>query len=279
MGASDDTDTRHHSHVGAARRRHRRRLAVARGGSRRPPDQAVRERARGRRPLVPARARARSPAFSARTEPARRRRCGCCSGSCDRRPARRSSSGARTAKHRDPARRVGAVLEAADFHPGRSGREHLITLALAARLPVSRVDEVLDVVELDARSAPPRRTYSLGMRQRLGLAAALLRDPELLILDEPANGLDPEGVHWLRDVHARFRRGRQDRPRLEPRPRRGGADRRPRRDHRQGPAGHDRRARRADRAHDRRRPGPRAGDSGAAAAARGRRLRGDGARR
>ena len=101
-------------------------------------------------------------------------------------------------KHRDPARRVGAVLEAADFHPGRSGREHLITLALAARLPVSRVDEVLEVVGLTQAARRLVKTYSLGMRQRLGLAAALLGDPALLILDEPANGLDPEGVHWLR---------------------------------------------------------------------------------
>jgi ABC-2 type transport system ATP-binding protein len=106
--------------------------------------------------------------------------------------------GRRYREHPDPARRVGAVLESADFHPGRSGREHLITLALAASLPVSRVDEVLGLVELTDAARRRVGSYSLGMRQRLGLAAALLRDPELLILDEPANGLDPEGVHWLR---------------------------------------------------------------------------------
>jgi ABC-2 type transport system ATP-binding protein len=106
--------------------------------------------------------------------------------------------GRRYREHPEPARRVGAVLESEGFHPGRSGREHLMTLALAASLPAGRVDAVLDLVDL--RSAARRRvgTYSLGMRQRLGLAAAVLRDPELLILDEPANGLDPEGVHWLR---------------------------------------------------------------------------------
>jgi ABC-2 type transport system ATP-binding protein len=95
-------------------------------------------------------------------------------------------------------RRVGAVLESTDFHPARSGRDHLRTLTLAAGLPLTRVEEVLELVELTGAAERRVRTYSLGMRQRLGLAAALLGDPELLILDEPANGLDPAGVRWLR---------------------------------------------------------------------------------
>jgi ABC-2 type transport system ATP-binding protein len=97
-----------------------------------------------------------------------------------------------------PIRRVGAVLESSDFHPARSGRDHLRALALAAGLPLGRVEEVLALVELSGAARRRVRTYSLGMRQRLGLAAALLGDPELLILDEPANGLDPAGVRWLR---------------------------------------------------------------------------------
>jgi ABC-2 type transport system ATP-binding protein len=112
--------------------------------------------------------------------------------------------GRRYRDHPDPARRVGAVLEAADFHPGRSGREHLISLALAADLPIARADEVLELVELTHAARRRVGSYSLGMRQRLGLAAALLRDPELLILDEPGNGLDPEGVHWLRTFMRSF---------------------------------------------------------------------------
>jgi ABC-2 type transport system ATP-binding protein len=106
--------------------------------------------------------------------------------------------GCRYRELEQPIRRVGAVLESTDYHPSRSGRDHLRMLALAAELPSSRVEEVLELVQLTTAASRRVRTYSLGMRQRLGLAAALLGDPELLILDEPANGLDPAGVRWLR---------------------------------------------------------------------------------
>ncbi len=99
-----------------------------------------------------------------------------------------------------PLHRVGAVLEASEVHPGRSGRNHLRVLAAAARVPPSRVDEVLTLVELTAAAKRRVKGYSLGMRQRLGLACALLGDPEVLVLDEPANGLDPAGIRWLRDL-------------------------------------------------------------------------------
>jgi len=104
----------------------------------------------------------------------------------------------------EPARLIGAVLESNDFHPGRSGRDHLRALAAASKIPPRRIDEVLAQVELQGAADRRVRTYSLGMRQRLGLATALLGDPELLVLDEPANGLDPAGVHWLRGFLRRF---------------------------------------------------------------------------
>jgi ABC-2 type transport system ATP-binding protein len=99
-----------------------------------------------------------------------------------------------------PSRRVGAVLEDASFHPGRSGRNHLRVLAAAGQHPDARVDEVLTVVGLADAADRLVKGYSLGMRQRLALAAALLGDPEVLVLDEPANGLDPPGIRWLRDL-------------------------------------------------------------------------------
>ncbi len=107
-------------------------------------------------------------------------------------------SGARYHDLPAPMKKVGAALEATNFHPGRSGRDHLRVLATAAGIPLGRVDELLELTGIPAAARQRAGSYSMGMRQRLGLAAALLGDPEVLILDEPANGLDPEGIRWLR---------------------------------------------------------------------------------
>jgi ABC-2 type transport system ATP-binding protein len=100
----------------------------------------------------------------------------------------------------EPLHTVGAVLEASSFHPGRTARAHLKIQALAAEADPSRIADVLNLVGLAGDADRRIGGFSLGMRQRLGLATALLADPEVLILDEPANGLDPEGVRWLRDL-------------------------------------------------------------------------------
>jgi ABC-2 type transport system ATP-binding protein len=99
-----------------------------------------------------------------------------------------------------PLYEVGALLDAGYVHPGRSGRNHLRWLAASNGLPAARVDEVLALVGLTEVARRKVRGYSLGMRQRLGLAGVLLGDPHTVILDEPANGLDPEGIRWIRDV-------------------------------------------------------------------------------
>ena len=99
-----------------------------------------------------------------------------------------------------PMREVGALLEAKAFHPGRTARAHLAALAASNAIAASRVDEVLGMVGLAGAARKRAGKFSLGMGQRLGIAAALLGDPPVLLLDEPVNGLDPAGIHWIRDL-------------------------------------------------------------------------------
>jgi ABC-2 type transport system ATP-binding protein len=109
-------------------------------------------------------------------------------------------AGRRYADLRDPLRTVGALIDANSFHPGRTGRNALRAVARPGRIADARVDEVMDLVDLTAVAGRRVGTYSLGMRQRLALGVALLGEPGLLVLDEPANGLDPDGVRWLRSL-------------------------------------------------------------------------------
>ena len=158
--------------------------------------------------------------------------------------ARDGQRQARTATIPAPLHEVGALLEARSVHTGRSAYNHLLALAQTHGIPRRRVDEVIDLVGLHEVAKKRAGTFSLGMGQRLGIAAALLGDPQTVMLDEPVNGLDPEGIHWIRNLLRGPRRGGPHGLRLLAPDERDGADRRP---------PDRRRPRPADRRHERRR--------------------------
>jgi ABC-2 type transport system ATP-binding protein len=118
----------------------------------------------------------------------------------DRGPGTTTFDGRTYRELRDPLREVGTLLEATAFHPTRSARNHLRMLGTSNGIALRRVDEMLELVGLSSVARKKPKGFSLGMAQRLGLAAALLGEPHTLILDEPANGLDPAGINWLRGL-------------------------------------------------------------------------------
>ena len=118
----------------------------------------------------------------------------------DRGEGRTTFDGKTFDEFKHPMRNIGSLLEAKPFHPTRKARNHLRMLAAANQIPTGRVDEVLEMVGLTSVAGGKPRKFSLGMGQRLGIAAALLGDPHTLILDEPSNGLDPQGITWLRNL-------------------------------------------------------------------------------
>jgi ABC-2 type transport system ATP-binding protein len=113
-------------------------------------------------------------------------------------------NGKRYAEHRYPMREIGGLLDATAVHPRRGARNHLLAMAATHHIPASRVDEVLNAVGLTEVAGRLAGTFSLGMSQRLGIAGALLGDPQVLMLDEPVNGLDPDGVRWIRTFLREF---------------------------------------------------------------------------
>ena len=120
-----------------------------------------------------------------------------------------SVNGKRYQELDEPLREVGALLDAKAVHPGRSARQHLRALAASNRIPFSRVDDVLETTGITSVAEKKVGTFSMGMSQRLGIAAALLGDPGILLFDEPVNGLDPEGIRWIREFfHALAKEGR-----------------------------------------------------------------------